>query len=74
MDLTAYIIPDTNLSDSSAPMGSKNGFISSDGYRNATVQIGDYILRERSEILLLKGDKILLQKIKKKRSLGDKRL
>ena len=62
MDLNAYIIPNTSINNPNVPMGTSNGFISKDGWRNPTVQISGYTLRERSEILLLKENKILLQR------------
>lgn len=61
-NLQAYIIPFTGVESPTIPTGSQNGFVSSNGYRNPTVTIDGHVLRERSELLLLKEDKILIQR------------
>lgn len=62
MDLRAYIIPSIGMIESTIPRGSQNGFISKDHYRNPTVTVNGHILRERSELLLIKDSCILLQR------------
>ena len=62
MKLDAYIIPSVSMNHSDVPMGSTNGFISKRGYKNSSIQIQDKVLRERSELLLLKDNKILVQR------------
>lgn len=62
MNLQAYIIPSVGMKDPSIPTGSQSGFVSKNGFRNPTVTVRGRVLRERSELLLLKDGQILIQR------------